>query len=98
MRDSVYRGRGYDTEAHTSSEIKGRKCENADSESVYNESHLYRNEASSYEYAPVLHGIQRGVRDFRKKTEFGLNWEHEKQRVCIKTVKAETVDGSYERK
>jgi hypothetical protein len=44
---SFYRDHGYDTDAHDT-EIKPRICGNGDSESAYNESHLYANYKTSH--------------------------------------------------
>jgi hypothetical protein len=41
LRGSFYRGHGCDIDVPHDTEIKPWTCENADCESVYNESHLY---------------------------------------------------------
>jgi hypothetical protein len=41
LRCSFYRGRGQDVDAPHDTETEPRKCEYADSDSVYDDSHLY---------------------------------------------------------
>jgi predicted small metal-binding protein len=42
LRGSFWLGCGWDIDASHDTEIKPRICENTDSESMYNKSHLYK--------------------------------------------------------